>query len=204
MIAEQIRTGTTSAPSFPIELCRVIGEGDPEAETQLVEKYERGLLFLLRHHTNDEELVKDVVQETFIVVIQRLRTTGIDTPAKLAQFMHQTAKNIMIGYVRKASRRRTDANTTRVEAAIGNLEDQHLAAVRDQDALIIRQLLTELKCQRDREILRRFYLLEEEKADICRDLCLSEIHFNRVLYRARHRFSKIVADFEQKQGTRLL
>ena len=188
-------------PSFPIDLCRIIREGSHAAETELIRKYERGLCFMIRHHTHDDELVKDVVQETFVVVLQRLRTTGIDTPAKLSPFLHQTARNIMIGHLRKAARRRTDADTAQIEATAGNLEDQHRAATREEDALIVRELLEELKCERDREILRRFYLLEEDKADICEQLDLSDIHFNRVLYRARQRFAQLVQAYERRHGT---
>ncbi len=190
--------------SLPVDICRCIRKGNSDAETELIRKYQRGLLCLIKHHTNDQELAKDVVQETFIVVLQRLRTTGIETPAKLSPFLHQTARNIMTGHLRKAARRRTDANTMQVEETVGNLEDQHQAAVREQDALIVRQLLADLKCDRDRAILKRFYLREEDKADICRDLDLSDINFNRVLYRARQRFATLVADFEQEHGTRFL
>ena len=206
MRTHQAQAGVGQAPdrSFPVDICRFIREGSADAETRLVRKYERGLTFLVKNHTNDEELAKDVVQETFIVVLQRLRTSGIDTPAKLSPFLHQTARNIMIGHLRKAARRRTDANTTTVEATVGNLEDQHRAAVREQDALIIRQLLSELKCDRDREILHRFYLLEEDKSHICAELGLSDIHFNRVLYRARRRFAILVAEFEKEQDTQFL
>lgn len=186
--------------SCPANLCRSIRNGNSDAETALVRKYQRGLHYLVRHHTNDDEFAKDVVQETFIVVIQRLRTTGIEEPAKLSPFLHKTARNIMIGQLRKIARRRTDANSPQIEQATGNLEDQYQSLNRDQNALVVRQLLAELKCDRDRQILQRFYLLEEDKADICADLGLSDTHFNRVLYRARQRFGVLVAEYENRAG----
>lgn len=204
MRTEQLQCYTSQAAtrdlSGPADFCRSIRNGSLHAETALVRKYERGLRYLVRHHTNDDEFAKEVVQETFIVVIQRLRTTGIDEPAKLSPFLHKTARNIMIGQLRKVARRRTDANSPRIEQTAGNLEDQHQSLIREQDALVIRQLLAELKCDRDRQILQRFYLLEEDKADICADLDLSYTHFNRVLYRARQRFGVLVAEYENRAG----
>ena len=40
---------------------------------------------------------------------------------------------------------------------------------------------------RDREIIKRFYLDEEDKAEICRSMGLSPLHFDRVMFRARQR-----------------
>ena len=110
----------------------------------------------------------------------------------------------MIGYLRKTARRRTDANTTQIERTAGNLEDQGLSSIRDQEASIVREILNELKCERDRQILHRFYLLEEDKVDICQDLELSDVHFNRVLYRARQRFGVLVKEYERREQSCLL
>ncbi len=41
-------------------------------------------------------------------------------------------------------------------------------------------------------MLYRYYLAEEDKAAICADLGLSSLHFNRVLWRARQRFKKLL------------
>jgi len=56
---------------------------------------------------------------------------------------------------------------------------------------IVRRILKELKSERDRQILFRFYISEEDKEIICADLGLSSQHFNRVLYRARERFREL-------------
>jgi len=45
---------------------------------------------------------------------------------------------------------------------------------------------------RDRDLLMRFYLHDEDKALICRELNLSEEHFNRVIFRARNRFRELL------------
>jgi RNA polymerase sigma-70 factor (ECF subfamily) len=59
----------------------------------------------------------------------------------------------------------------------------------------VRQLLSELS-DRDREILRRFYIEEEDKERICADLKLSSLHFNRVLHRARERYRELYRKME--------
>ena len=46
--------------------------------------------------------------------------------------------------------------------------------------------------KRDREILRRFYVEEEDKDSICKDLKIDGTHFNRVLFRAKARFREAI------------
>ena len=40
----------------------------------------------------------------------------------------------------------------------------------------------------------RFYLHEESKEQVCRELELSDEHFNRVIFRARNRFRGLLED----------
>ena len=49
----------------------------------------------------------------------------------------------------------------------------------------------ELASERDRQILFRFYIAEDEKEAICRDLRSASLHFNRVLFRARERYREL-------------
>jgi RNA polymerase sigma-70 factor (ECF subfamily) len=48
-------------------------------------------------------------------------------------------------------------------------------------------VLEALPVTRDREIVKRFYLDEEDKERICGELGLSPVHFDRVIFRARQR-----------------
>jgi len=58
--------------------------------------------------------------------------------------------------------------------------------------LSTRQMLSELSTDRDRQLLQLYYLEEREKAEICQQLALSPAHFDRVLYRAKQRFRKLL------------
>ena len=62
-----------------------------------------------------------------------------------------------------------------------------------------------MSVERDRDLLIRFYVYDQDKQEICRALGLDSLHFNRVLFRAKARFRKIlettgdVADFMPAQ-----
>ena len=84
------------------------------------------------------------------------------------------------------------------------MEQESIAAIPDSDlrpfqrislkqsADAVRQLLESMTVERDRELLRRYYIYDEDKPQICRALGLDSLHFNRVLYRAKNRFREIL------------
>src|SRR6187399_933678 len=98
------------------ELSRRIREGDVSAESELIRQFEPGLRVLLRRRTGgDHGLLQDLVQETLLIVIQRLRGRGIEDPEKLAAFAAQTARNLSIASLRKTERQKTDVDSAVTE-----------------------------------------------------------------------------------------
>jgi RNA polymerase sigma-70 factor, ECF subfamily len=166
--------------------------GDAAAETELFRRYSRGLLYMLRRMAGDPALADDLHQETFRVVIERLRERGLEEPERLAGFLHRTAKNLFIGGYRKVIRRKTEGEIDGLEAVADPGADPHQRAVREEESALVRRLIGELETDRDRQILYRFYIAEEDKERICADLDLSSLHFNRVLFRARQRFKDLL------------
>jgi RNA polymerase sigma-70 factor (ECF subfamily) len=57
---------------------------------------------------------------------------------------------------------------------------------------LVDQALAQLGMPRDREILRRYFLQDEDKQSICTNLGLSAEHFDRVLFRAKQRMRKLI------------
>lgn len=174
------------------ELVRRIQAGDSAAETELVERYSRGLLYMLRRTAGDPALAEDLHQETFRVVLERLRERGLEEPERLAGFLHRTAKNLFIGGHRKAARRKTGGDDEALAEVADPAPDPLRDTLRDEEAALVRRLIGELDTDRDRRILYRFYIAEEDKERICADLGLSSLHFNRVLFRARQRFKELL------------
>ena len=180
------------------ELTRRVQEGDSGAETEMVERYSRGLRFLLRRKTRDPELAEDLLQETWAVALERLRGDSIDDPARLAGFLSGVARHLALNELRKAGRQKTTANSTIVELIPDEDNNPIRQASRAEVCKHVQRLIGELGQQRDREILNSFYVLEQDKENICRKLGVDGTHFNRVLFRARQRLRDVVL----KEGAR--
>jgi DNA-directed RNA polymerase specialized sigma24 family protein len=65
-------------------------------------------------------------------------------------------------------------------------------------------VIQELGTSRDRDILLRFYIAEEDKERISADFGLSSLQFNRVLHRARERYREILLERTGGQAAFLL
>jgi RNA polymerase sigma-70 factor (ECF subfamily) len=175
-------------------LVRRIMAREPGAEEELVRRYSRGIGILLRRMT-DHRIAEDLHQETFRLALGKIRRGELREPEKLSGFMCGLARNLAIESLRQAHRteRLHDGETTLL---IDSQPNPLALLLREESAAAIRQVLSELPVARDREILCRFYIAEEDKEQICADLGLSPLHFNRVLHRARERFR----DLYQRPG----
>lgn len=177
-----------------------IREGDPRAEELLIERYARSVAVLLDRHTNGRPEKEDLFQDTFRLVLEKLRRGELREPAKLPGFLSRVARNLAIELYRKSARRKTEADSEAVGQAAaeggnpyGRLEDH-------ENAALVRQALGELRNERDRQILFRFYIAEEDKDRISADLGLSSLQFNRVLHRARGRYRTL---YQERYGDAL-
>lgn len=167
-------------------------DGDREAEIEIVRRYQRGLRFLLRRRTGNPDLADELVQETWIVAFQKLRGDGLDEPHKLAGYLCGIARNLAIGELRKEQRRQTAPNTDYVAAVADATPSPYEQLSRAEVCQHVRALIGGLNMARDREILLRFYVRDEDKDRICEDLGVDGTHFNRVLFRARQRLRDAV------------
>ena len=51
--------------------------------------------------------------------------------------------------------------------------------------------MSQLRTERDRTVLKKFLLEEVEKEQLCEELGIDKLQFNKILHRARMRFKKI-------------
>jgi RNA polymerase sigma factor (sigma-70 family) len=175
-------TGTSGVDE---NLVARIARGDGKAEEALIKRYSRPVQLLLEKRLRSTEQAADLLQETFLVVIARLRDHGVDDPARLAGFIRQTALNLAISAQRKFLRQRTDTEDDSLMEAIVDSVAGPAELIEEQDLVrLTRQALRELPMERDRDLLWRYLVLGENKEACMATYQLTSEHFDRVLHRA--------------------
>jgi RNA polymerase sigma-70 factor (ECF subfamily) len=101
---------------------------------------------------------------------------------------------------RKTQRQRTESCAETIEAIADPRPAAQEQLSAGRVAAILNRIVAELPGERDRTVLIRFYLKEDDKCDICRDLNLSELGFNQVVFRARNRLRQLLIEsgFEKR------
>lgn len=174
-----------------VDIVRRIIAGDPAAEEELVRRYERGIFLIIDHIVRSQPATEDLSQETFRIVLEKLRRGDLRQPESLSGFVCGVARNAAIGYVRRARRsnlREESVDAEHLSDPALNPLDQILARER---AEIVREVILELKVERDREVLFRYYVSEEDKDSICCNLGITRTQFNNIIYRALARFKQL-------------
>lgn len=182
------------------DLVRRICSGDAGAEAELVTRFGEGLAFLLRRWTRDHAAAEDLYQETFRLALEKIRRGEVRDPERLAGFLRSLAKNLSIHHYRRGTTREVreedlESAPEPAESEAGQLD----RLLRQEKAEAVRQVLEELASERDRQILFRFYIAEEDKERIRSDLGLSSPDFNMVLFRARRRYRDL---YERRAAAR--
>ena len=193
--------GEPEAPGDVADLVRRIQAGEAAAESELVARFSRGLLLMLRRLVQNPALADDLHQETLALVIQKIRRGEVREPEKLTGFLRSTARNLFIADRRKEARYQAldegEAEGPRP------LADQAPAALErvlaEEEARQVQKLLSELRFERDRQLLLRFYLSDDSKEKLCADLEIEPERFNKVLFHARERLRELWERAEKRQ-----
>jgi RNA polymerase sigma-70 factor (ECF subfamily) len=150
-----------------------------------------GLRAQLARVTGNIELASDLLHDAVVTALQKLRAGEIRDPAHLDGYVYRVALNHFRNYRRKD--RSHLANSEDTPDPSDESESRPVTDVEaDQWARLVKQVLQEVRLVRDRELLVRFYLEEESKEDLCHAFGLTELHFNRVIHRARDRFRDLL------------
>jgi RNA polymerase sigma-70 factor (ECF subfamily) len=175
-----------------------IAAGDWTAEEDLVTRYSdmvacelRTLLF------RNRDVAEDIHQETFKIVLQRLRGQGLAEAQKLGAYLRRIARNLALAEIRRAARQNLSGDEHALAGVVDPAADPLTSMLRQEQTRRLRRALDRLSRGRDRELLSRFYLAEEDRESIRRDLGVTTLHFNRLLFRARRRLGRILESFQR-------
>ena len=160
--------------------------------TALIERNYVGLRLLVCRRCRDPHVAADLLNEAVVTTWTKWQAGKIERPEQIAGYVLQVTMNLLRNRRRAMGERpekRADAAKLQELASEGEPADE---AIEREIAVQVKNVIREMPSQRDRSILVRFYLDEEDKETICRDMGLSPLQFDKILHRARGRLRKLL------------
>ena len=158
----------------------------------LIAREYAGLRSLIFRRVGDVQTASDLLNEAACVTWEKWQAGKIERPEQIAGYIFQVAMNLL------RNRRRCIAERPEKRAAARDLDALALDDPQEREGIEasiagqVKCLLLSMASQRDRTLLVRFYLNEDDKASICRDLQLTPTQFARVLHRAHGRLRQLL------------
>ena len=125
------------------------------------------------------------MQETIVRFLRAEQRGQIRNREEFGGFLNGVCRNVILEY------RRGKKRETPLEGGEGDIPEESVRP--DAEILELRDAidfsLADL-AERDREVLRAFYLEGRDKDEICRDWNMTDAQFRVVLFRARERFRR--------------
>jgi RNA polymerase sigma-70 factor (ECF subfamily) len=168
---------------------RIRGE-DSSAMEELYRLFSKGIRFYLCRQLGPQEL-DDKIHDIFLVVIQAIRRGELREPERLMGFVRTVVRRQVAAHINEAVHNRREFQN--IESGI-TLSDRNQTpeerVMAQQRAEMMETVLRSIS-RRDREILTRFYLLEETQEQICSEMHLTETQFRLLKSRAKARFGEL-------------
>jgi RNA polymerase sigma-70 factor, ECF subfamily len=161
---------------------------EPHSAEQLIRQQYPALLMLFRQKVGNDPLADDLINQAVTTALEHLRAGRVSQPSLIGGYIFRVAMNHLRNHRRKASERldqRASPEDIDGLKAESDAEDTESRILRQ-----VRRVVEDLPTPRDREIVKRFYLDEQEKEHICSDLGLAPLHFDKVIFRARRRMKE--------------
>jgi RNA polymerase sigma-70 factor, ECF subfamily len=138
--------------------------------------------------------VDDIVQETLARFLVATREDKIQNPAAVGAFLNGICRNVILEYRRR---------NMRDEPMPDVVPEPPGKAIPAADLFELRQAIAqglEQLSERDRQVLRGFYLEEQSKEEILKQTGMTDENFRVVLCRAKERFRAIYAEQTKHRG----
>jgi RNA polymerase sigma factor (sigma-70 family) len=167
---------------------RSLQNRDPETENHLIAYFSRPIQVKVRARIRYQDLVEDVLQETFKRLFTHFRSgKSLNNPASLPAFVHVVCHNVMLEMVRFQRRYQNFEENAPEPFDPGPDPENQLVTSEQLEG--VRKLLEQLPAK-DQELLRR--LLEGQDRDaVCKALRVDRSYLRVLLHRALDRYKAL-------------
>jgi RNA polymerase sigma-70 factor (ECF subfamily) len=178
-----------STPEDWANVVERIRERDQSAVEELYRVFSRGIRYFVCRQLGPQDL-DDRVHDCFLIVIQAIQRGDLREPERLMGFVRTVVRRQIAGHIEttvQVRQRQVEIDSTSPLA--GYDMDPETAAISRQQQQILVAVLQAIP-DRDREILKRFYLDHQTQERICQEMGLTDTQFRLLKSRAKARFGE--------------
>jgi RNA polymerase sigma-70 factor (ECF subfamily) len=184
------KTGDPGTGQNWMALVESIQRGELGGMEDLYRIFSRGVRYYLCRQLGPQDL-EDRVHDTFLIVVQAIRKGELREPERLMGFVHTVVRRQVAAQIDRAVQgRREQADMDLTVTVTDNRQTPEEEAIIRQHQQVAETVLRSVST-RDREILTRFYLMEQTQEEICEEMGLSETQFRLLKSRAKARFGEL-------------
>ena len=184
-MSKRVRTRTAPPQTDLVEMIRI---GHPAGLEQLYAMARKFTFFIMRQLGNDD--LQDKVHDIFVTAATAITAGKLRDSERLTPFLTTLTRFYTYGQIdRRVVRRRYVAPLDHVNVPDRRINLEH-AIYRKQKMSIVQEILGSMP-RRDRDVLERFYVLEQSKEEICREMNLTPTQFRLLKSKAKSTFAKL-------------
>jgi RNA polymerase sigma-70 factor, ECF subfamily len=161
---------------------------DRTSITTLIKVHYSGLINLVCGLVRSKDLAADMVHQAIAIALEHIKAGRIGSTDQIPGYVYKTCQNLLRNYRRNMGNRadlRADPAHLETLAGEEQVDFSDQQRIKENVLLALRSL-----SPRDRDVVMRFYLYDEDKEGICRDFNLSSNSFNKIISRARQRLKE--------------
>jgi RNA polymerase sigma-70 factor (ECF subfamily) len=156
-----------------------------EIEADLVNIFARPVWLKLRGRLRSPQLIEDARQETFLRVFTYFRSgKTLENPASLPGFVLSVCSNVSYEVLRAETRHPQVPEDLPDQPDLGMNPEQSL--VTEERKQLVKKILADLS-EKDRALLRRVFLEEADKDDVCSEFGVGRNYLRVLVHRAKLR-----------------
>jgi RNA polymerase sigma-70 factor (ECF subfamily) len=177
------------SPAGWVELVERIKSGEPGYIDDLYQLFSKGVRFYLRRHLGQQDLDHQV-HDAFALVVQAIRRGELREPERLPGFVRTIVRRQVAAHIDKAHTFREPVDLESSARVADPRENPGQSDILRQRVELIKRVLAEFT-DRDREILTRFYLREQNQNQICAEMSITENQLRLLKSRANARIEQL-------------
>ena len=170
--------------SFDADYVRRLGQGDSATEDHFARYFGDLIRIKASVRLRSPQLADDIRQETLMRVLRSARKGSIELPERLGAYVSMVCNHVILEAFRR-DKRLSPLPDDAGEISSGQASVEG-ALIQDQRIAVVKRALGEL-APKDRELLKRIFLDEDDKDEVCQEFNVNRDYLRVLLHRARGR-----------------